>query len=238
MTGVIAWMDRAWYPEYRSNWDDWLFRKRILAHLRPDMTILDLGAGAGMLSQMDFRGRARRICGVDLDTRVTQNPMLDEARIADAKCIPYDTAQFDLVYANNVLEHLSDPLTVFREVARVLRPGGVFMFKTPNSRHYVPTIARITPHRFHQYVNALRGRATIDTFPTFYCANTGDAIKRLATQSGMSVEWIEFIEGRPEYLRISWPAYLIGAAYERLVNITDALSGFRILLLGGLIKQN
>jgi len=237
MTGVTTWIDRSWYPRHGSNWDDWLFRERVLAHLRPDMTILDLGAGAGTLPQMNFRGLARRVCGVDIDARIKQNHMLDDALIADGKHVPYDSDQFDVVCSNNVLEHLSDPLIVFREVKRVLKTDGVFLFKTPNRRHYVPVISMITPHRFHQYVNVIRGRAAVDTFPTFYRANTGATIRRLARQSGMSVERLEFIEGRPEYLRIAWPAYLLGAAYERLVNFTDAFSGFRVLLLGKLRKQ-
>ena len=125
-------------------------------------------ARAGIVQQTNFRGLAARVCGVDLDPRVVDNPMLDEGKIADAGGIPYPDAAFDVVFADNVLEHLPDPLAVFREIARVLKPGGVFLFKTPNKTHYMPTIARLTPHRFHQFVNRLRGRAEIDTFPTRY----------------------------------------------------------------------
>jgi hypothetical protein len=133
---------------------------------------------------MDFRGHAARIRGVDLDPRVVDNPMLDEGPVADAGGIPDPDATFDLVFADNVLEHRPDPLTVFREIARVLKPGGVFPFKTPNKTHYMPTIARLTPHRFHQFVNRIRGRAEADTFPTRYRANTYSAVQRLAAASG------------------------------------------------------
>ena len=77
-------------------------------------------------------------------------------------------ATFDRVFADNVLEHLPDRLTVFREIARVLKPGGVFLFKTPNKTHDMPTLARLTPHRFHPFVNRIRGRAETDAFPTRY----------------------------------------------------------------------
>ena len=138
--------------------------------------------------------------------------------------------------ANNVLEHLAAPLAVFCEVNRVLVPGGVFIFKTPNKHHYMPTIARATPHSFHQFYNRLRGRAAVDTFPTHYRANTGRDVARLAQQAGLNVDKIAHIEGRPEYLRISAATYLAGAAYERLVNTTGALAGVRICLIGTLIK--
>jgi SAM-dependent methyltransferase len=143
MTTLIEKLDHALYPGYARNWDDQLFRERVLRHLSPPAAvILDLGAGAGIVQQMNFRGHAARICGVDLDPRVVDNPMLDEGKVADAGGIPYPDQTFDVVFADNVLEHLPDPLTVFREIARVLKPGGVFLFKTPNKTHYMPTIAR------------------------------------------------------------------------------------------------
>ena len=236
MSTLITRIDEGLYPDFARNWDDLMFRQRILAYLRPESVVLDLGAGAGIIAQMDFRGRAAQIHGVDLDPRVVDNPMLTEGRIANANEIPYESDRFDVVFSDNVLEHLDEPEAVFREVARVLKPGGVFLFKTPNKRHYMPTIARLTPHGFHQYVNRRRGRAEVDTFPTRYRANTRPNIVRLADKSGLSVERIELIEGRPEYLRMTWPTYLLGVVYERLVNSTELLATFRILLIGALRK--
>jgi len=236
MSGLVARLDRVLYPEFERNWDDQLFRERILAHLRPSSTVLDLGAGAGIVEQMNFKGHAARVCGVDLDQRVTSNPMLDEGRVSDAGGIPYSDASFDVVFSDNVVEHLSDPLAVFREVHRVLKPGGVFLFKTPNKHHYMPLIARLTPHRFHQFVNRLRGRAEVDTFPTLYRANSAGAARLVGEAAGLIVERLERVEGRPEYLRIAWPAYLVGALYERVVNATDLLAPLRILLIAQLRK--
>jgi SAM-dependent methyltransferase len=236
MRQLVRWMDQFWYPGYQQNWDDLLFRERILTTLRPESIVLDVGAGAGLVKQMNFRGLVNRVCGVDLDPRVTANPMLDEGRVADVNVIPYGDSIFDTVFADNVLEHLEDPLKVFQEVARVLKSGGVFLFKTPNKWHDMPTIARLTPHRFHQYVNRLRGREEADTFPTLYRANTVRTVNLLAAASGMCVERLDRIEGRPEYLRMNALTYLFGAGYERLVNASGALASLRILLVGALRK--
>ncbi len=122
MSRITQWMDRVWYPNHLKNWDDHLFRTEITQLLRPDMTVLDLGAGAGIVAQMNFRGLAARVCGVDLDARVVDNPFLDEGRVSDAGEIPYESECFDLVFSDNVLEHLDQPALVFREVARVLKP--------------------------------------------------------------------------------------------------------------------
>ena len=58
---------------YARNRGDPLFRERILQHLTPAAVILDLGAGAGIVQQMNFQGLAVRICGVDLDPRTVNN---------------------------------------------------------------------------------------------------------------------------------------------------------------------
>ncbi len=237
MSGVISWLDEKLYPASENNWDDRLFRERILAYLQPESVVLDLGAGAGIVSQMNFRGVPAQMCGVDLDPRVVGNPMLDEGRVASATGIPYEDNRFDVVFSDNVLEHLEEPLQVFREVNRVLKPGGVFLFKTPNKYHYMPVIARLTPHVFHQYINRLRGRAEVDTFPTRYRANSRDDVIQLATAAAMLVEQIELIEGRPEYMRMTWPSYLAGMAYERMVNASELFAMFRILLVGILRKK-
>jgi SAM-dependent methyltransferase len=233
----IETLDRRWYPSYSANWDDALFRDRVLSRISASSCILDLGAGAGIVAQMNFRGLAGRVCGVDLDPRVVGNSFLDEAKVGSAELIPYGNEEFDLVFADNVLEHLSDPNAVFAEVRRVLRPGGWFLAKTPNRWHYMPLISRVTPHVFHRFYNRLRGRMETDTFPTFYRANSRAQIQRLATSVGFAVERLTLVEGRPEYLRLSVPTYAAGRFYERIVNRSEKLEMFRVLLVMELRKM-
>jgi SAM-dependent methyltransferase len=237
MSATVSWLDNTLYPDFQANWDDTLFRERILDVLGPNVAALDLGAGAGIVQQMNFKGFAGRLCGVDIDPRVVENPMLDEGRVADGARIPYDDATFEVVFSDNVLEHLSSPEDVFREVYRVLKPGGVFLFKTPNKWHYVPTVARVTPHHLHVVLNRWRGRVADDVFPTLYRANSKSAVEKLAAAAGFEVVSIERIEGRPEYMRMSVPTYLVGAAYERVVNAAEALAPFRVILVGQLRKN-
>ena len=231
MSRIVSWMDARLYPEYDANWDDDRFREYICRYLRSEHTVLDLGAGAGIVQPMNFKNMAARVYGIDPDPRVIHNPFLDEGKIATGEEIPYPDASFDLIFADNVLEHLSEPLLVFQEINRVLKPGGVFLAKTPNRNHYMPLIARLTPHKFHQWINRLRGRATVDTFPTRYKVNTPTAVRNYATQAKLNVIDIKLIEGRPEYLRLASVSYALGFMYERLVNSSKYLAHFRILLI-------
>lgn len=187
---------------------------------------------------MNFRGKVAKVCGIDLDPRVLGNPYLDEARVAGAEGIPFGDESFDLVFADNVMEHLDKPTEVFSEIARVLKPDGTLMFKTPNRSHYVPLIARATSHGFYQFINRLRGRDEEDTFPTHYLANSYAQVRDLAARTGFEIDRIDRIESRPEYLRMTALTYVAGASYERIVNLTPLLEKFRVLLVAELRKPD
>lgn len=229
-------LDKRWYPHLTSNWDDSLLRSVVLSHISPTSVVLDLGAGAGIVPQMNFKGLGARVCGVDLDPRVVSNPFLDEGRVANGAEIPYPDNHFDLVFADNLLEHLTEPEAVFKEVFRVLKSGGVFIAKTPNRFHYVPLLAQLTPLWFHKFFNKLRGRESEDTFPTVYRANSEKAVRGLARSVGFRVEDIRLVEGRPEYLRFNPLTYFAGMVYERIVNSTHLLRHLRVVLLPVLRK--
>lgn len=231
---LVERLDARFFPSSRDSWDEWMLRERVLAALRPESVMLDLGAGRGASPRLDFRGACGRICAVDVDDAVLENPQVHEARVASGSAIPYPDATFDVVVACNVLEHLDEPASVFCEIARVLAPGGRLFVKTPNRWHYMPMIASVTPQAFHVAYNSLRGRAEHDTFPTRYRANTPHRLRALAEDAGLDVVRIERVEGRPEYLRWLAAAYPLGIAYERLVNSTPLLEAGRAVLLGEL----
>src|SRR5208282_6239372 len=118
MTNSIQALDSRFYPRHADHWDDRMFREVILRHVHKDSFVLDLGAGSGYVEQMNFRGAVGRVCGLDPSPSVLANPHLDEAKIGFGEAVPWPEKTFDAVFADNVLEHLSDPEPVFREVLR------------------------------------------------------------------------------------------------------------------------
>src|SRR5687767_10069174 len=98
----------------------------------PGCAWLDIGAGhtihAGWKgpSCAELAARPAYFAGCDVGDDILQHPYLHDRRISDAAHLPWDDNSFDLVSANMVVEHLPKPADVFREVLRVLKPGGAF----------------------------------------------------------------------------------------------------------------
>jgi SAM-dependent methyltransferase len=199
--------------------------------VQPHWRVLDLGAGAGECNPYHIKGRVLEMVGVDFDPRVAQNPLLDRGIPVEGPGLPFADETFDLVFSVYVWEHVQDPQSFLREAQRVLRPGGVLAGLTPNRFHYVPLIASLTPHWFHEKFNAMRGRAAKDTFPTCYRLNDRATVKREALRAGLEQVEIEMVECRPNYLAFSLPTFLVGALYERLVNGIPWLQGWRVNLI-------
>ena len=95
--------------------------------------ILDVGAGEGALVER-YRGRGWDILGVD---SAYESP---NVRRADLLSLPFDCGAFDTALCLDVLEHvgLLDQPRALSEIARVLKPGGVFLYAD-----YFPNAKRI-----------------------------------------------------------------------------------------------
>lgn len=235
--GMVAKLDRTFYPDCEDHWDSKIFAKKIKALLRPNFCVLDLGAGRGALRHLDMRQPDVHVCGSDIDAAVEDNQQIDAGRVIDADGrIPWEDETFDLAFSSFVWEHVENPRHFLGEVRRVLKPGGTYLAQTPSSRHYVAAAARLTSYGFHKKFNALRGRDEVDTFPTFYRLNSRSTIERAARAAGLDVVGIEFIEKRPEYLRISPLTYLPGIAWERLVNLDPRLESLRASIIATVQK--
>src|SRR6267143_2884334 len=180
---------RAMRPNWRSSGDQ--LEALVRSRLTPDSRVLDLGCGRGGLVELIWRD-VKFAAGLDPDI-----PSLSEHRApgmpvlrAVGEHLPFAGDTFDLVVSVWVLEHVKEPLQVLREVARVLRPGGHFVFLTPNLRNPLVSMNRIgkaIPMLQTQLVSRFYGRRAADTFPFQYRANTAQAIRRLADGSGLGV---------------------------------------------------
>ncbi len=92
---------------------------------------LDYGCGRGnMLRRMSRR--ATRVCGVDVDPEaLALIPGAETRVIREGEPLPFADGSFDAITCLEVIEHVADERQTFRELARVLRPGGILILTTP-----------------------------------------------------------------------------------------------------------
>jgi SAM-dependent methyltransferase len=116
---------------------------RLFAELAPDIPepIVDIGSGDGTFVQIALPGK--RVFGIDPrrdDTREAEGRgVYAGLSVADGAALPFGAGQFAGAISNCVLEHVIPLDETLREVARVLRPGGIF-------------VASVVGHRFPEYL--------------------------------------------------------------------------------------
>lgn len=109
-----------------------IMRDVIAARLGPEAkpSALDVGCGIGVLHRY-IRDRFARLCAVDVSTACLEQAARAnsgvEYRAYSGSELPFATGEFDFAYAICVLHHVppADWLGFMREMARVIRPGGV-----------------------------------------------------------------------------------------------------------------
>lgn len=115
-----------------------------------DAAVLDLGCAGGFMAEaLDDRGA--RVTGIDPAVRAIEAARIHAAESGRdisydtglGEALPYADEAFDHVVCVDVLEHVEDLDQVLTEVARVLKPGGHFLFDTIN-RNPLARFATIT----------------------------------------------------------------------------------------------
>jgi len=112
--------------------------------------VLDIGCGDGFLLY-NLRGRFERLYGIELsfsmvkEAKKTLHDQHAELCIGNAEHLPFGEEFFDCVICSDVIEHVPDVWQTFREIVRILRPGGQLVVATPNVAY------------FKRRINLLRG---------------------------------------------------------------------------------
>ena len=117
---------------------------------------LELGAGTGFFSlNLKQAGVLDEVHVTDLSpgmveaarANATRLGFTVEGRVADAEGIPYDDDTFDVVVGHAVIHHIPDVEQAFREMLRVLKPGGRFVIAGEPTRigdWYARRLGRVT----------------------------------------------------------------------------------------------
>ncbi len=168
----------------------------IAEHLSSDTLWLDVGCGSRLLEggmeplEQWLVYHCKRIVGVDLAPTFNRN--IDSLLRGSVYHLPFYDNTFDLITCRMVIEHLDRPADAFAEVARCLRPGGVFILVTPNLLNYAifgnKLATKLLPDKLRlRMVRAVDSRAEHEIFPVFYKANTMRRLLTLLNKAGLQV---------------------------------------------------
>lgn len=227
---------RARYQREHAGWQpsSHVYDQLLRRYLAPDTLLLDAGCGqAGIVARA--RGEAHAV-GID----ITFDGYREAVDLADLVCgnleaLPFAERSFTLIASSWVFEHLADPRRAFAEFARILQPGGVLVFLTPNAHNYVTLANRYAPARLQKAVVwRLYRRAEVFTFRTYYRANTRRTLDRLLGAAGFRCEVFRHI-GDPTYTAFNEPLYRLGVLHERLTD-RPSLQRLKVHLVGAYRK--
>jgi ubiquinone/menaquinone biosynthesis C-methylase UbiE len=184
----------------RLEYAQYLYEQILTREVTPGIIWLDLGCGHQLLPEWRAREEKallldKTIVGIDYDfPSLLKHQNLSLKVCGSISQLPFRKDSFDLVTANMVVEHLDDPETQFREIGRILKPGGRFIFHTPNRHGHFALMRRLTPRRAkNRLIHVLDGREPEDVFEVHYRANTKRKIEQLSESSGLHVVKIRML---------------------------------------------
>ena len=148
-------------------------------------TILDIGSADGVFTnEILKKSNAKQIIGIDVlkssvdwANKHWKDPRL-KFIVADAHNLPFRAGSFDAVFALEVLEHVFEPMEVFREVKRVLKKEGYGVFLVPSDNFLFKNIVWPVWTKF-------RGKIWVDTHIQTY---NNDFLRKMVEQIGFKVE--------------------------------------------------
>jgi SAM-dependent methyltransferase len=195
-----------------------------LIRAAPDgAVVLDLGGGRSCIyaKEVEPPGRVKLIA-VDISPEeLAFNIDVDETRVADvAGRLPVPDASVDVILSRALLEHVNGVPAAIREMARVLRPGGVALHLVPCRYSLFGMAARLLPFgpllrltlKFAPWFRDERFG-----FPVHYDHCFPGALERDFREAGFSEVQLQISWSCESFFVGIYPLYLLHAFYERVV---------------------
>ncbi|NCR89149.1 MAG: class I SAM-dependent methyltransferase [Microcystis aeruginosa G11-01] len=127
--------------DYDQRFDGYLCRNQYLDKIFPSPgLLLDLAGGDGCIAY-HFMKQGYQVALLDISEKSLRNALnhgLCSVGIVDVeKTLPFESESFDYVFWGDNVEHLLRPLNTLKEIARIMKPGGVLACSFPNMSYWV-----------------------------------------------------------------------------------------------------
>lgn len=132
---------------FNPTWQRHVAAYSLCASLLPTGRVLDVGCGVGH----SYESLApRETVGLDIDPDALAG-QARETRVGDMRDLPFEAGSFAAVLSVQALEHVPDPDRALAEARRVLEPGGVAVFVTPNRLTFGPPEEVVDPYHYVEF---------------------------------------------------------------------------------------
>jgi 2-polyprenyl-3-methyl-5-hydroxy-6-metoxy-1,4-benzoquinol methylase len=211
---VMEWLQEKLY-EWRSG--------QALRRLKQkNPKVLDVGCGRGLLLRA-FQQQGCDVTGTEFSDgacRFAREVLQLPVRVGLLPELKFPENSFDVVVMWHVLEHISDPRPIVAEVARILRPGGIFLVAVPN---FGSPEARLTK----------AGWFHLDC-PRHLSHHTEESLPQILNAAGLSPQWVSSLA--PEYDNFSFVQSLLNWLGVQPNLLYNWLRGQSAKVIGG--KKN
>jgi 2-polyprenyl-3-methyl-5-hydroxy-6-metoxy-1,4-benzoquinol methylase len=222
LNGIYWWLEKRIDPGTRSS--QYVYSESLRSRLSAGYRWLDLGCGRQVLPEWvpDHAGlvaAAKMAVGLDSTWEsLNGNQQLSSLVVGEIGRAPFAADTFDIVTANMVVEHLEKPREALLQIHRVLRPGGHFVYHTPNIRFYMTFVASLLPQKVKNAIIRLcEGRSDKDVFPTRYRMNTLQATYKIAKTCGFRVVEFHSVNTSSTSEIVFGPFVVLALAIRRLL---------------------
>lgn len=173
------------------------------AGIRPGMTVLDIGSGAGDVTLLarEFVGETGRVVGVDKDAISTTRARerAQEAGLTNVSFVEADVSadlsfdnEFDAIVGRRVLTYLPTRAETLRRLLKYLRPGGVVAFQEVNTEGSIPAFS--PPSELYERLQAWANKARAATGMDL---SMGSHLEQLFIDCGLTIGGVRPPEPAP-----------------------------------------
>ncbi len=172
---------------------------RLLARHQPCGSFLDYGAGVGdLLREIAALAAYSEMAGVDILSRPENLSESIEWFAQDLNSEFFMEKEFDVVVSTEVIEHLENPRATFRNIHRLLKPGGIAIITTPNQNSIRSFATLIFAGHFSAFLGA--------SYPAHITALTILDLMRISKETNFEVLDLCFTDsgGIPKFPGTKW----------------------------------